>query len=85
MITKRISLIYLIVIATILTAFGRVIAVGSELNDSGSPIAVYRSYIEAVERENLEAAKGFWTIDDCKAVILDTTIGYGFPVVSSTR
>ena len=53
MITKRISLIYLIVIATILTAFGGVIAVGSELNDSGSPIAVYRSYIEAVEKENL--------------------------------
>lgn len=75
MITKRISLIYLIVIATILTAFGGVIAVGSELNDSGSPIAVYRSYIEAVEKENLEAAKGFWTIEDNKAVILDTTIG----------
>jgi hypothetical protein len=75
MITKRIYLKYSIVIATILTAFGGGIAVGSEQNDWGSPIAVYRSYVEAVEKEDFEAAKGFWNIDDDKAVILDTTIG----------
>lgn len=75
MTTKRISLKFTILIASILTAFGGGIAVSAEENDSGSPIAIYRSYIEAVEKEDLEAAKECWTVDDDNLSILDITIG----------